>query len=223
MQSGLIDVPGVWITIAGIILNFTGSLMMSIEAIGARQFLAAREEQRKTGTRMTQLAFVSTVDDAATYLLFSLLSLACLAIFDHRLGFSLHFLLSWLTYFVWVFLAKVAGRILLAIGHLSPAKVLSNWEHMGCLPSFLILLAWAPLYLLAGLVYGLMSFSFEMPLRALSEKVILPVVERLLSFIAREEDEMDRWQFKRPVFYGLVLNSIGFLMQLVGVVASLRS
>lgn len=222
MHSTPYDIPSICITILGITLNFLGSLMMSIEAIGARRFLLAREEQRRTGMRSAQLALTAAVNTAATYVLFSILSLILLTGLDRVVGFSARFLVSWLTYFLWVGLAWMARQVHRVAEKMSPAKVFSNWARVSCLFAFPILLVWIPLYLSTWLLYVALAFGFDIPLRCLSEKVVLPFVERFLRLIAHEEDEMDRWQFKAPVFYGLVLNSIGFLMQLVGVVSTLR-
>jgi hypothetical protein len=196
--------------------------MMSIEAIGARRFLLAREEQRRTGMRSAQLALTAAVNTAATYVLFSILSLILLTGLDRVVGFSARFLVSWLTYFLWAGLAWVGRKLHRAVERMSPAKVFPNWAHVSCLFAFPILLVWIPFYLATWLLYVALAFGFDIPLRCLSEKVVLPSVERFLRVIAHEEDEMDRWQFRSPVFYGLVLNCIGFLMQLVGVVSTLR-
>jgi len=221
MRSTPYDIPSICITILGITLNFLGSLMMSIEAIGARRFLLAREEQRRTGMRSAQLALTAAVNTAATYVLFSILWLILLTVFDRIFGFSARFLLSWLAYFFWAGLAWVARQLHHVAERISPAKVFPNWAHVSCLLAIPILVVWIPLYLLTWLLYAVLAFGFDIPLRALSEKIVLPSIERLLRLVAHEEDEMDRWQFKKWVFYGLVLNSIGFLMQLVGVVSEL--
>lgn len=222
MHSTPYDIPSICITILGITLNFLGSLMISIEAIGARRFLLAREEQRRTGMRSAQLALVATVDTIATYLAFSVLSLILLTAFGHVLGFSVRFLVSWLTYFVWAGLAWMARQVHRVVDRMSPAKAFPNWRHAGCLVTIPLLLVWIPVYLATWVVQVVLRFGFDCPLRMLSEKAVLPCIDRLLRIIAHEEEEMDRWQFKAPVFYGLVLNSIGFLMQLVGVVSELR-
>jgi len=221
MHSTPYDIPSIRITILGIVLNFLGSLMMAVEAIGARRFLLAREEQRRTGTRSAQLALTAAVNTAATYVLFSILSLILLTVFDRILGFSARFLVSWLAYFLWAVLAWAARQLHHVVERISPARVFPNWAHVGRLPAIPILVVWIPLYVSTWLLHIVLAFGFEIPLRALSEKVVLPSMERLLRLVAHEEDEMDRWQFKSLIFYGLVLNSIGFLMQLVGVLTSL--
>lgn len=195
--------------------------MMSIEAIGARRFLLAREEQRRTGMRSAQLALTAAVNTAATYVLFSVLSLIVLTAFDRILGFSARFLMSWLAYFLLAVLAWAARQLHHVVERISPARVFPNWAHVNCLLAIPILVVWIPLHVSTWLLHVVLAFGFEIPLRALSEKIVLPSIERLLRLVAHEEDEMDRWQFKAPVFYGLVLNSIGFLMQLVGVVSEL--
>jgi hypothetical protein len=221
MHSTPCDVPSIFITILGITLNFLGSLMMSIEAIGARRFLLAREEQRRTGMRLAQLALTAAVNTAATYVLFSVLSLILLTAFDRILGFSARFLMSWLTYFLWAVLAWAARQLHHVVERISPATVFPSWRHAGCLVTIPLLLVWIPVYLATWVVQVVLRFGFDCPLRMLSEKAVVPCVDRLLRIIAHEEEEMDRWQFKAPVFYGLVLNSIGFLMQLVGVISEL--
>jgi len=194
---------------------------MSIEAIGAQRFLLAREEQRRTGNGSAQLALTAAVNTAATYVLFAILSLILLTAFDRVLGFSARFLISWSAYFLWVGLAWAARQLHHVVERISPARVFPNWRHAGCLVTIPLLLVWIPVYLATWMVQVVLRFGFDCPLRVLSEKAVLPCVDRLLRIIAHEEEEMDRWQFKSLVFYGLVLNSIGFLMQLVGVMASL--
>jgi hypothetical protein len=222
VNGAVFDIPGIWITVIGIVLNFTGSLMMSIEAIGARQFLQAREEQRRTGVGSGRLALTAAVDNTATYLFFSVLSFALLTWLAPMLGFSVRFLLSWVTYFLLHVLARTANLLNQAVKRMSPAKLPVRRERYGCVVAGAITVVWLPVYVLTWLLYVALKFGFELPLCALSEKVVLPVAEKILGLISHEEEEMARWQFKRPVFYGFFLNTIGFLTQLVGVVVQIH-
>lgn len=199
-------------------MNLIGALLISIEAMGATKFLQAVKSDEKIACRMAQLGFVSAINTISIFVLVWIVSFVILWLLERKFDIVFDLVAAPFGFAVWRLAIKIADWLARFTKLLAPPK---NLHQRGCLLLILSLfwgLAWAVVFGIASLIYMVIRFAIDLPLRFLGEKVIGAMVMRLFERIDQTVSEMQRWYFKKPVFIGALLLIGGFIYQIIGTV-----
>jgi hypothetical protein len=199
----------------GAILGIVGSVLLTVDALGAPDFLAALSSEQVAVQRMARLGFRAMLNRTFLYIMVSLISfLVTLAIIRDDLVLAL--LLAPWPYFGWQALAWASKKFQGLVQGWSPAyqRGHTGWRAvLGCLGWLISWPPWAIVFTFAFLTASLIDFGVTIPLYSISERVIEPLVERLYQATAKAVNEEKRWHFKRNAFVGTLFILFGFLYQ----------
>lgn len=209
-----------FLSLFGAMLGISGSILLSIDALGAPEFLAAREAEMDRGFQMTALGFTATVNQIFVYLLFSVISAVVLLLISRANLVSL--VVAPFVYYVWRIVVRLAEYLQDAIAKLGPKSDNGNTGCLSVLTRLIIAFMWAACYLIASLFYIGVGFLLDLPLRLISERFIKPRVEALYEFLAEKAQNEQRWHLKRNSLIGTILILFGFFYQFLGTLLQIR-
>jgi len=198
-------------------LGIIGSLLLSVDALGAPDFLAALKSEREITRTMTELGLKALVNRIVIYLTISLVSfLTILVLTERRIVLAL-VLAPWV-YFPWRMLCWFTlwlERKLRKLGP-RPARTYRRSKTLwGTALNWLHLLAWLTVYLTVTPVAIFINHLMTLPITAISELVTVPLMTRLYGLSARVVADETKWHLKKNALVGSLFVLFGFLYQLV--------
>jgi hypothetical protein len=209
-----------WLTLFGAVLGLIGSALLSIDALGAPDFLAALKSDREITRRMTELGFKALINRIVIYLTISLVSfLTILVLTGGRIVFA-SVLAPW-PYFPWRLVCWFTLWLERKLRKLGPRPARTfrrsktpwgravNWFH---------LLSWLFVYLIVTPTAIFINYLMTLPITAISELVTVPLVARLYTLSARVVAGEKKWHLKANALVGSLLILFGFLYQFVATV-----
>ena len=197
--------------------------MLGAEAIGASEFLKKLDsEDVPHHARLARTAYVSLVNETFVYIFVSIIGFALLIILLPGESVVAALLGAPGVYFVWKLSSFLADYIDKLSDRLSPR--IRDVETRSCLGHLLysvLLLPWVLLKLMTFSIATTLRFGIDLPLRALSEYVVGPLVLRLLRKTEKLVRRESQWFFNRLAFKGFVFLFFGFFYQIIGTVVQL--
>ncbi len=212
------------LTLFGSVLGIIGSILLSVDALGAPDFLAALKAEEKKGVQMTQTGFLALINEIVVYLSISLMGFVLL-LFISR-GFLIASLIfAPLIYFAWKTIVYITEKLAELVKRLGPPNRLRGQgllRSLGCLIQLIHLLVWILPFLVMSLLALLVRFGLDIPLRFFSEKLIVPLVKRLYELSAKAIVEEQRWRFKANALVGSLFILFGFLYQFIATLIAIK-
>jgi len=205
-----------WLVLIGLILNFTGALLISIEAIGATEFLQAINGNKKN-SRFAKIDFTSSINTTFVFVLMWILTFLILLVCVDKFGVVEDLLIAPLGFFFWKLSIKGMDFIQTVLKSFAPPRSLSEKGIILLLVALIWGLVWGIIFLIISLIAIFIQFGIDLPLRFFSEKIIGSYVMRILKKIDRTVQNMQRWYFKKTVFVGAIFLLGGFLYQIIGI------
>lgn len=208
------------LTLFGSILGIIGSLLLSVDALGAPDFLAALKTEQEKGIRMTHIGFLALINRTFIYLAVSVISLIVILLVS-RGNIVLSLIISPFPYFGWRLLRYITDTLFNFIRKLSPRDYIKGrrgcvQKSMGCAIFLLHWLIWAIPFLIIFMLATFVRFGLDLPLTYISEKAMVPIVKRLYELSAKVIAEEQRWHFKKNALFGSILIFFGFSYQFIG-------
>jgi len=99
----------IWLVFIGLSLNFVGAFLISIEAIGASEFLRSLNSDDVKTSRYARISYVSTINATFVYILVSIISFFILWIFVQTFNVVLDLMISPLVFFAWKLSIKLTN------------------------------------------------------------------------------------------------------------------
>lgn len=212
-----------WLNLIGQCVSLYGGVLLGLDAIGAAGFLKTLESTDRFSPRMARLSYIATLNNAFVAGFVDCLGLFALLAFGVALVPSL--MLAPFTYMGWKLVASVGDTLANLVQRAGPPtqSLIDKGGHAGCAIGCLWLIPWTPLYLAAAVGAMAIRFGLDIPLRYISEKVIAPLVMRMLRYTARLEAEDQRWHFRTNAFRGLLWVIVGFFYQAVATLLNIAA
>lgn len=206
------------LTLFGAVLGMIGSMLLSIDALGAPDFLSSINKEKENTFQLTHIGFLAIINNVFVYLAVSILSCFILLIL-FRINVVLSLLLAPFVYFVWKSIIYLTDKIVNLVQKLGPRKTKTE-EKYSC--SFLIIrlihsLVWSVPFALVSIIRIVIRFGLDLPLRFISEHVAVPTVKRFYEASAKLVVDDKKWHLKRTVLIGTLFLLFGFIYQFIGV------
>jgi hypothetical protein len=115
----------------GTTLGMIGSIFLSIDALGAPDFLASLNGEKDKPFQMTQIGFLAIINNIFVYLAVSVFGFFVLLILS-RIHVVLSLLLAPFVYFVWRGIIYLSEKVENLVRKLGPRKLKAN-EKSSCL------------------------------------------------------------------------------------------
>ncbi len=207
-----------WLVVAGMLFSVVGAILLACDALGAPEFIAAIDQANDpTKARTARLGFIVTINNAGVATLSSVLILVALSLSNRRIDPVLLLVIAPAFYFGWRTVAHVAGwlhKLMTWIGTLLAKK--GARERIGCVLHPVLALLWIVAMIVPFLGYMVLNFGIDVPLRAVSEYAVAPVVLRAVRRIAQRVQSDRKWLLRRYAVYGTLWLLLGFVYQLIG-------
>ncbi len=207
----------------GTVLGMIGSIFLSIDALGAQDFLASLDKEKDKPFQTTQIGFFAIINNIFVYLVISAFGFFVLLMLS-QINIVLSLLLAPFVYFAWSGIIYLSEKVVNLVGKLGPRKLRKD-EKSSCL--FLIVqlvhgLIWAIPFALVSIIALIIKFGLDIPLRMVSEKLVAPFVKRLYQASAKLVAEDIKWHLKRMVLIGTLFLLFGFIYQFIGVILVIK-
>jgi hypothetical protein len=208
------------LTLFGSILGIIGAILLSIDALGAPDFLAALKEQKEKGFRMAQIGFLALINNTFIYLAFSLISfISALILSDRNLVLSL--IIAPFPYFIWKFLGYVSQNAANYVQKLGPRDFPKGrqgflQQGFGCIAYMIHYTIWVIPYLAIFIVATFIRFGLDLPLTAIAELSFAPIVKQIYVLSSKAVTDEKKWHLKRNALLGSLFVFFGFTYQFVG-------
>jgi len=205
----------------GTVLGIIGSILLGIDALGATELLEGLKRDQKEGTRLTQIGFLSTINNLFVYITISMIGLI-VGLIITKGNIVLSLMLAPLLYLVCKSIIKIFDILVRFVKALGPGHKRREEKTKGCLTvlgCLLHLIHWSVWVLPFSVIYllsMLVRFSLDLPLRFLSEKIVVPFVKCLLERVDRIVTKEKFWRVRRSSLIGTVFLVFGFFYQFVG-------
>jgi len=212
------------LTLFGSFLGIIGSILLSIDALGAPDFLSALKAEEKKGIQMTQLGFLALINEIVVYLSISLIGFVVL-LFISRGSLIASLIFTPLIYFAWKTIIYITEKLAEFVKWLGPPhylRVQGLLRSLGCMIQLIHFLIWISPFLITSLLAFLVRFGLDLPLRFFSEKMIVPLVKRFYALSAKAIAEEQRWRFKANALVGSLFILFGFLYQFISVLMATK-
>src|SRR5258705_11685396 len=136
-----------------------GSIFLSIDALGAQDFLASLDKEKDKPFQMTQIGFLAIISNIFVYVVVSIFGFFVLLILS-RSNIVLSLLLAPFIYFVWSGIIYLSDKVVNLVGKLGPRKLKVDEKSSGL---FLIIrlghgLIWAIPFALVSIVGIIIKF-----------------------------------------------------------------
>lgn len=200
--------------IFGLILQLIGGFLLSIEALGIKEYIEYRNDGNDVHYRRANLWLDATFNNISVFLFVNILWLLILLyIFKLPLKASLLlFLIGYSIYKLIIYLLEQLTRLIDKLSLKLPDKA-------GCIITIIL-----SLYnIVVALVYGaimfikiIIKFVLDIPIRYFSEKVISRCILYIFIKIYNLLQETKSDVFKKPIFIGALFIILGFIYQLLG-------
>jgi len=214
----MLNISPSWLVVFGLGLNFVGALLISIEAVGATEFVKALKSERKIEKRLANTSFISTINTTFIFILVWIITFSLLLAFVSKLSVVEDLLIAPLGFFLWKLSIKFTKFIEYLVKFVAPPRSFCEKGFVCLLISLVWGLLWAILFLFVSLIVILVRYGIDLPLRFFSEKVIGFLVMLILKKVDETVRDMKHWYFKGPVFVGVVFLLGGFLYQIIGTI-----
>src|ERR1043166_4645961 len=200
------------------LFSVVGSVLLACDALGAPEFIAAIDHANDPTKAMTaRVGFIATINNAGGATLSRILTLVALSVSNRRIDPVLLLVIAPVFYFGWRTVAGVAAwlhKLMTWLGNLLAKR--GARERIGCLLHPLLALLWFVALIVPFLAYMLLNFGIDVPLRAVSEYAVAPVVLSAIRRIAERVRSDRKWLLRRYAVYGTLWLLLGFVYQLVG-------
>jgi hypothetical protein len=207
----------------GTFLGIIGSVLLSIDALGANEFLRSIEKEKTQRFQMTYVGFLATINEIFVYLTVSLIGLiALLLITKYNLVISL--LIAPIIFFVWKGIIFLSDKFVEFIRKTGPKRINPN-DKISCFKMIILFfhaIIWVTPFLIISMIGIIIRFGLDLPLRFLSEHIAVPFVRRLYEYSAKLISEDQKWNLKRTVLIGTLFLLFGFIYQSIGVILMIK-
>ncbi len=106
----------------GTVLGMIGSIFLSIDALGAQDFLASLDKEKDKPFQMTQIGFLAIINNIFVYLAVSVFGFFVLLILS-RINIVLSLLLAPFVYFAWSGIIYLSEKVVNLVEKLSPRRL----------------------------------------------------------------------------------------------------
>ena len=207
----------------GTALGMIGSILLSIDALGAQDFLASLDKEKDKPFQMTHIGFLAIINNIFVYLAVSVFGFFVLLILS-RINIVLSFFLAPFIYFVWNGVIFLSDKVVKLIQKLGPRK-LKVGEKSSCLlliAQLIHWLIWAVPFALVSIIGMIIKFGLDIPLRFISEQLAVPFVKWFYEASSKLVTEDKKWHLKRTVLVGTLFLLFGFIYQFIGVILTIN-
>jgi len=211
-----------YLNIAGQILNLIGGLFLTVDALGALEFMKQLEaKDNVTASRMARLGFVASTNSVLVYIFVCFLGfiLAIILLPSNRVVLGL--LLAPFTYPVWKLFVHIGELLQKLVERVGPHHYFAAKGCFSQIIQFLLLIPWSILFLSVALVAILLRFGLDLPLRWLSERVVGRFILLVFHQLATVQETERRFFFRKNAFVGLIFVLFGFAYQLMATIVQM--
>ena len=207
----------------GTALGMIGSLLLSIDALGAQDFLASMDAEKEKPFQMTYVGFLAIINNIFVYLAVSIFGFLVLLILS-RNNIVLSLLFAPFIYFAWKGVIYVSDQVVHLFRKLAP-RTLEMGKKSSCL--FVIIrlihaIIWIIPFALVSIIGMIIRFGLDLPLRFISERLAVPFVKWFYEASARLVTQDKKWHLKRTVIIGTLFLLFGFIYQFIGVILTIK-
>ena len=213
----MISIPPTALILFGLVMDFTGAVLLGLEALGARDFLSAYKQEKTTGLQMTKIGFIAAVNRTSIFILVWVISFCLLELVSAWTDLALNLLISPFVYFAWRLVVRLSAAINRLWLSLRPGRVRPTADIWASTLDVISRMAWGVMYVAISCVAMAVEFGIDLPLRYFAEKVIARAVLRAYRLLETVQTGSQRWHFNRMTFVGILLLLGGFLYQIIGV------
>lgn len=205
-----------FLLILGLVFQLIGGILVSIEALGIKEYLEYRDDGVEHHKRCAELSLNATLNNVSVFLSVNIVWYIIIRyIFNLPLKISLSIVLA--GYFIWKFTIKISKLLVNFIQKLS-FKMPSKAGLIVATLGFIYTLGWAILFFIAKILSMLIEFGLDIPFRYFSEKIVSKLVLYMFIKTYKILESMKNEVFKKPIFIGVLFIVLGFIYQFAGTI-----
>lgn len=148
-----------WLILIGLCLNIIGAFLISIEAIGASEFIRSLNSDNKITAKFTEVGFISTINTTSIFVLIWIITFLILWLFEQRFNVVFDLIISPLGFFAWRLAIKVTDWLTSIIKLFAPPKKLYEKGLFFLIISLIWGSAWAFIFAILSLIAICSRFS----------------------------------------------------------------
>ena len=211
-----------FLNIYGQLFNLAGGLFLAIDAIGALDFLEHLEKKEDiVQSRMASISYTATINTVFTNISVCVIGFTIIYHFLSTDKLIIALVIAPFTFPSLRLMAHLAQKTYDAIIIISPNKYIT---YKGCLNSLIylfVVIVWLIFVGISFVLFISLKFLVEIPLLFIGEKIIAPLLLRILRSTANLQTAEKRFHFRKNAFLGLLLVIIGFSYQLIASILQL--
>lgn len=201
----------------GLILNFIGSIVLSVEALGASAFFSKYKDIPNRRKDLEETHFYGSLNNFFVFLVITLISSLVLLIFNYHFNVVLNIIVSPLVFVTWKILVLLSRNLKSILYKIMPSRKLSQKGCFSLIVYSLITVPWCSVYLIASILNMLIKYGIDLTFRFIAEKIILKYLYKVFFKLYLWEENSIKG-LKKHLIIGFVLFSIGFCLQFIAII-----